>query len=187
MQEDATQISEQTRGLAAQELLEQMLDRFGDRIALASSLSAEDQVVDRRERGGLVTDAVQQLHDGPHARGWRNRQRDRVRDHNPDCLGIADLEQIFLGKLEVDTDAIARDVGGSWEVLAEAVQTVMRRHGIPEPYERLKELTRGQAVTQAVLHEFIESLEIPAGDKQRLLLLTPAAYTGLAEELAEKV
>jgi adenylosuccinate lyase len=92
-----------------------------------------------------------------------------------------------LGKIEVDTEAIARDVGDAWEVLAEAVQTVMRRHGIPEPYEKLKALTRGQPVTRDVLHEFIRSLEIPARDRDRLLALTPGDYTGLAETLAGKV
>ena len=92
-----------------------------------------------------------------------------------------------LGKLEVNVDVIARDVGEAWEVLGEAVQTVMRRHGIPEPYEKLKALTRGQAVTQALLHDFIRSLDIPDSDKERLLALTPADYVGLAEGLAAKV
>ena len=92
-----------------------------------------------------------------------------------------------LGKLEVDAEVIARDVDQAWEVLAEAVQTVMRRHGIPEPYEKLKELTRGQAVTRGLLHDFIKSLEIPASDRDRLLALTPADYTGLAGKLARKL
>jgi adenylosuccinate lyase len=92
-----------------------------------------------------------------------------------------------LGRLQADGAAMQRDLDGAWEVLGEAVQTVMRRHGIAEPYEKLKAATRGQAVTQELMRAFIESLDIPAGDKQRLLALTPAAYTGLAAELAGKI
>ena len=92
-----------------------------------------------------------------------------------------------LGKLQVDTDAIRADVENAWEVLAEAVQSVMRRYGIPEPYEKLKALTRGRAVTQELLQEFIVTLDIPDAEKQRLLALTPDAYTGLAAELAGKM
>jgi len=80
---------------------------------------------------------------------------------------------------------LGRDIDKSWEVLGEAVQTVMRRYAIPEPYEKLKELTRGQAVTRELLHEFIAGLEIPDSEKSRLLELTPATYTGLAETLAK--
>ncbi len=72
----------------------------------------------------------------------------------------------------------------AWEVLAEAVQTVMRRYGIPEPYEKLKDLTRGRVVNQELLAAFIRDLPIPDVDKQRLLELTPAGYTGLAAALA---
>lgn len=92
-----------------------------------------------------------------------------------------------VGKLQVDEEAIHADVGEAWEVLAEAVQTVMRRYAIPEPYEKLKALTRGQAVTRDVLLEFIRSLEIPEDDKTRLLELTPAAYTGLAAQQAKDI
>ncbi len=92
-----------------------------------------------------------------------------------------------VGKLEVDAAAIRADVSEAWEVLAEAVQTVMRRYGIPEPYEKLKALTRGQAVTKELLHEFIGTLEIPASEKQRLLALTPEEYTGLAAEQARDI
>ena len=92
-----------------------------------------------------------------------------------------------LGKLEVNVEVIEADVGEAWEVLAEAVQTVMRRYGIPEPYEKLKALTRGQAVTRKLLHEFIASLDIPDDEKQRLVELTPAAYTGLAARLANQI
>jgi adenylosuccinate lyase len=76
------------------------------------------------------------------------------------------------------------DIAESWELLAEAVQTVMRRYGIPEPYEKLKALTRGQAVTRELIHDFIETLEIPAPEKARLLELTPESYLGLAADLA---
>ncbi len=92
-----------------------------------------------------------------------------------------------LGKLQVNADAIAADVESAWEVLAEAVQTVMRRYGIPEPYEKLKALTRGRAVTKELLTEFIGTLEIPDDEKQRLLDLTPQAYTGLAAQLAKDI
>ncbi len=92
-----------------------------------------------------------------------------------------------LGKLQVNKDAIAKDVDDAWEVLGEAVQTVMRRYGIPEPYEKLKALTRGQPVTKELLHEFIASIDIPEAEKQRLLALTPAAYVGLAAELAADI
>ncbi len=89
-----------------------------------------------------------------------------------------------IGKLEVDREVIAADVDDAWEVLAEAVQTVMRRYGIPEPYEKLKALTRGQAVSKALLHEFIATLDIPKLEKRRLMALTPARYIGLAAEQA---
>ncbi len=92
-----------------------------------------------------------------------------------------------LGKLQVNSAAIAADVDNAWEVLAEAVQTVMRRYGIPEPYEKLKALTRGQPVTKELLTDFIGTLEIPADEKQRLLDLTPQAYTGLATQLAKDI
>ena len=89
-----------------------------------------------------------------------------------------------IDKLQVNNDAIRADIDGAWEVLGEAVQTVMRRYGIPEPYEKLKALTRGQGVTKERLHGFIETLEIPDAEKIRLLALTPPAYLGLAAELA---
>lgn len=92
-----------------------------------------------------------------------------------------------LKKLQVDHAAIARDIDHAWEVLAEPIQTVMRRHAVPEPYEKLKALTRGQAVTPALLHAFIKTLEIPEAEKVRLLEMTPSAYTGLAESLARKL
>ncbi len=89
-----------------------------------------------------------------------------------------------LDKVQPDTAAIGRDLESAWEVLGEAIQTVMRCHGIAEPYEKLKALTRGKAVTRELLHDFIATLDIPADAKQRLLDLTPATYTGIAAKLA---
>ncbi len=90
-----------------------------------------------------------------------------------------------LDKLQANPQAISRDIDQSWEVIGEAVQTVMRRYGVTEPYEKLKELTRGQVVDQKLMQDFIQSLEIPDDAKQRLLELTPSSYTGLAEALAK--
>jgi adenylosuccinate lyase len=91
-----------------------------------------------------------------------------------------------MAKLEVHHEALVADLDGAWEVLAEAVQTVMRRHGLPEPYERLKALTRGRAVTRESLHAFVDSLELPAAERARLKALTPAGYTGAAAALARR-
>ena len=90
-----------------------------------------------------------------------------------------------LGKLQLNEAAVAADIDAAWEVLAEAVQTVMRRYGIPEPYEKLKALTRGKPVTKALLQEFINGLEIPDDERQRLLELTPSTYVGIASHLAK--
>ncbi len=92
-----------------------------------------------------------------------------------------------LGKLEVDEARLAADLDAAWEVLAEPIQTVMRRYSLPNPYERLKELTRGKAITREAIREFIATLEIPQAEKQRLLAMTPGSYTGLAAELARRV
>jgi len=91
-----------------------------------------------------------------------------------------------LGKLEVNPERLAADLDANWEVLAEAVQTVMRRYGLPEPYEQLKALTRGQGITQASMRAFVEGLDLPADAKQRLLEMTPASYIGLADRLARE-
>jgi adenylosuccinate lyase len=101
-------------------------------------------------------------------------------------IGFASLQN-GLGKLEVNADRIAADLDHAWEVLAEAIQTVMRRHGLPEPYEQLKALTRGKGITRDTLQAFIASLALPDADKQRLLALTPATYTGLAADLAHDI
>ncbi len=92
-----------------------------------------------------------------------------------------------VGKLQINEAAIHADVSEAWEVLAEAVQTVMRRYGIPNPYEKLKALTHGQAETKENLLEFIQTLEIPDAEKQRLLKLTPETYIGLADEQARDI
>jgi len=89
-----------------------------------------------------------------------------------------------LRSIEVDAGALAADLDASWEVLAEPVQTVMRRYGVDQPYEKLKELTRGRAVTRETLHQFIATLPIPEAARRDLLALTPATYVGLAEDLA---
>jgi adenylosuccinate lyase len=92
-----------------------------------------------------------------------------------------------LGKLTVNADRLAADLDASWEVLAEAVQTVMRRYGLPEPYEQLKALTRGQGITKDSMRTFITALDLPTDAKQRLLDLTPGGYIGLAEPLARDI
>ena len=92
-----------------------------------------------------------------------------------------------LDKLQVDEARLAADLDGAWEVLAEAVQTVMRRHGLPEPYEQLKAFTRGQPMTRELMRGFIEGLALPAAEKQRLLAMTPSGYTGAAAALAQRV
>mgnify|MGYP003336914707 FL=1 len=79
------------------------------------------------------------------------------------------------------------DLDASWEILGEAIQTVMRRYGIPEPYEKLKALTRGQRLTPEAIHDFILSLEIPEDARQRLLALKPATYLGYAASLARDI
>lgn len=88
-----------------------------------------------------------------------------------------------ISKLEVNAAKLAADLDNSWEVLAEPIQTVMRRYGIPEPYEKLKALTRGQAITQEVLQAFIATLDLPEPVIAQLQALTPATYVGMAEKL----
>ena len=92
-----------------------------------------------------------------------------------------------LGKLELNSERLAADLDAAWEVLAEPIQTVMRRYGVQGAYEKLKEVTRGQTVTAEDLHQLIRSLAIPEADKQRLLAMTPGSYTGKAAELAKRV
>ena len=98
-----------------------------------------------------------------------------------------DALQRGLGKLSVNPERLAADLDAAWEVLAEPVQTVMRRHGLANPYEQLKALTRGQGITEASMREFINGLDLPADAKARLLALTPSAYIGHAASLARDV
>ena len=91
-----------------------------------------------------------------------------------------------ISKLEVNAAKLAADLDNSWEVLAEPIQTVMRRYGIPEPYEKLKALTRGQAITKELLQAFIDTLELPAPVIEELRALTPATYIGMADTLTHK-
>jgi len=92
-----------------------------------------------------------------------------------------------LNKLELNKPAIADDLDASWEVLAEPIQTVMRRFGLPQPYEQLKKFTRGEAMTQELMRGFIAGLDLPQAEKDQLLAMTPASYTGKAAELAKRV
>ena len=93
---------------------------------------------------------------------------------------------VGLGKLELNQEAIDEDLNASWEVLAEPIQTVMRRFGVQGAYEKLKEVTRGKTVKPEDLHGLIRSLEIPDAEKERLLAMTPASYIGKAAELARR-
>jgi adenylosuccinate lyase len=92
-----------------------------------------------------------------------------------------------LNKLEANPAALRAELDSTWEVLAEAVQTVMRRYGLPEPYEQLKTLTRGKGITRESLQQFIGQLAIPEAERQRLLALAPWTYTGKAAELAKRI
>jgi adenylosuccinate lyase len=92
-----------------------------------------------------------------------------------------------LSKLKLNRDRLAADLDSAWEVLAEPIQTVMRKVAIEEPYEKLKALTRGHAVTQETIREFLENLDLPKDDKDRLLAMRPADYIGIARELADQV
>ena len=92
-----------------------------------------------------------------------------------------------IDKLEVAAEPMQADLDSTWEILGEAIQTVMRRYGVPEPYEKLKALTRGQRLTADTIHDFILALEIPESAKQRLLALTPASYIGYASSLAQRI
>jgi adenylosuccinate lyase len=92
-----------------------------------------------------------------------------------------------LGRLEFDREALARDLDGAWELLAEPIQTVMRRYGIEDAYERLKDLTRGRPLDREGLHAFLATLPIPEAEKDRLRAMTPRAYTGNAEAQARAI
>ena len=101
-------------------------------------------------------------------------------------VGYTALER-GMNKLRLNEEAIAADLDQSWEVLAEAIQTVMRRYGVPHPYEQLKALTRGKGISPETIHEFVATLDIPEDAKASLQKLTPATYIGLAETLAKEI
>jgi adenylosuccinate lyase len=92
-----------------------------------------------------------------------------------------------IGKLELNPGKLKEDLDSSWEVLAEPVQTIMRKHGIEEPYEKLKSLTRGESLNQARIEAMIEELELPEEAKQQIRSITPANYIGSAETLVKKL
>ena len=91
-----------------------------------------------------------------------------------------------LARLEVDRARLAEDLAANWELLAEPIQTVMRRYAVPEAYEQLKALTRGRRIDAAAVAKFVDGLPIPAAEKERLVQLTPATYVGLAARLARE-
>lgn len=101
-------------------------------------------------------------------------------------IAIASLQK-GLGKLSVNSDATAADLDRAWEVLAEPIQTVMRRYDVADAYEQLKELTRGQTINQEIIQNFIDGLDIPEPEKQRLKTMTPANYIGYAAQLALEI
>jgi adenylosuccinate lyase len=92
-----------------------------------------------------------------------------------------------LSKLELNPEVLAADLDNSWEVLAEPIQTIMRKHGVPEPYEKLKAMTRGESLNQARIEEMLETLDLPDDVKQDILSLTPASYIGAAEQLVTEL
>jgi adenylosuccinate lyase len=101
-------------------------------------------------------------------------------------IGFKSLQK-GVSKLEINETKLLEDLDANWEILAEPIQTVMRRYGIEKPYEKLKELTRGQGIDQQSMQAFIKTLSIPEDVKQELLKLTPANYTGCAEQLAKNI
>ena len=90
-----------------------------------------------------------------------------------------------MGKLKLNEQKLAQDLDQAWEVLAEPIQTVMRKAGIDKPYEKLKELTRGNVIDRATIRDFINGLDLAAEDKERLLAMTPASYIGLAPQIVD--
>ncbi|MCB1566595.1 MAG: adenylosuccinate lyase, partial [Xanthomonadales bacterium] len=92
-----------------------------------------------------------------------------------------------LGKLSINPERLAADLNAAWEVLAEPIQTVMRRYGVENPYEKLKALTRGRGIDAETLRQFVNDLDIPEDAKADLLALTPGGYVGLAAELASDI
>ncbi len=103
------------------------------------------------------------------------------------CVVAYDACLRGLDKLELRRERVAADLDDAWEVLAEPVQTVMRRYGLDNPYEQLKALTRGTGISRDAMRGFIEGLDIPAGERERLLAMTPASYVGDAARLASSI
>ena len=103
------------------------------------------------------------------------------------CLVAWNSAMRGIGKIDIDRDRIGSDLDGAWEVLSEAVQTVLRAGGGAEPYERLKQLTRGRRLDAAVYRTLLDELDLSADDRERLLGLTPEEYTGLAGRLARSI
>jgi adenylosuccinate lyase len=136
----------------------------------------------------LLTHMAQKL---PISRWQRDLTDSTVLRNMGVALGytLVGLDSLVRGhaKLAANHEALAADLDAAWEVLAEPVQTVMRRHGLPEPYEQLKALTRGKPMTRELMRDFISQLALPDADKQRLLAMTPASYTGHAAALARRV
>ncbi len=134
----------------------------------------------------LLTHLAQKL---PISRWQRDLSDSTVLRNMGVALGYASLAYqsmlVGLTKLELNAPAISQDLDAAWEVLAEPIQTVMRRHGLPEPYEQLKAFTRGQAITQERIRGFIAQLELPQAEKERLLSMTPGTYLGHAAVLAQ--
>jgi adenylosuccinate lyase len=87
----------------------------------------------------------------------------------------------------LNQDVLRRDLDQAWEVLAEPIQTVMRKAGIENPYEKLKDLTRGQQITPEIISEFIQSLDLPLQDREYLRKLTPGTYVGIAEQIVDRL
>jgi adenylosuccinate lyase len=136
----------------------------------------------------LLTHLAQKL---PISRWQRDLTDSTVLRNMGVALGYAVLAHDSLArgldKLELNEAALAADLDEAWEVLAEPIQTVMRRHGLPEPYEQLKAFTRGQPMTRELMHGFVHKLDLPAAEKARLLAMTPASYTGAAAALARRM
>ncbi|XP_068640944.1 uncharacterized protein [Aristolochia californica] len=180
-------------GTAASELMSELKRSTGDRVLEKCTYSAfqktelEDDLKGEGIREVIVTGVMTNL--------CMQCQRDLTDSTVLRNMGVGLSYSLLayksalqgIGKLQVNEASLNEDLEQSWEVLAEPIQTVMRRYAVPEPYEKLKELTRGRAVTQESLRVFIEGLELPEETKANLLKLTPQAYVGAAEELATAV
>ncbi|PXW93889.1 adenylosuccinate lyase [Sphaerotilus hippei] len=136
----------------------------------------------------LLTHLAQKL---PISRWQRDLTDSTVLRNMGVALGYAQLgyDSLLRGldKLELNAASLAADLDDAWEVLAEPIQTVMRRYGLPQPYEQLKAFTRGQPMTRELMQGFIADLALPQAEKDRLLAMTPGSYTGLAADLARRI